>query len=289
MPLPFDFATLTRDDLHGVGLGVTAEVVRIANSNVVAKIPAPSAFFGLEVHEIEKKVYERLQDHPSILRCLGQSPPECKLLRGALLFEYHCRGNLKDCFDQLQILPTRSRWPYQAVSALAYVHSLRVVHGDFGLHNFLLHDDGGIVLCDFAGSGLDGGRCYVAHGVRYTDPLSTREYPTEQEDIFALGTVLYELDRGKLLFEGMSHNEIHVRLRDRQFPDLSMISLPLRGVIEKCWTVPGYKASDALMELEPQPLGTLLQALLGLGIAALVTFIWRVSATMNLLRFSPRG
>ena len=269
MRLPFDFATLTRDDLHGVGLGVTSEVVRIADTNVVAKIPTPSAVFGPEVHEIEKKVYQRLQDHPSILRCLGQSPPECKVLRGALLFEYHSRGNLKDCLDQLKVFPTRSRfvsqveirlqrqalkltfhsWPYQAVSALAYIHSLRVVHADFGLHNFLLGNDGGIVLCDFAGSGLDRGRCYVAHGVRYTNPLSTRENPTEQEDIFALGTVLYELDRGELLFKGMSREEIYMRLRDRQFPDLSMVSLPLRGVIEKCWTVPGYKASDALKEL----------------------------------------
>lgn len=105
------------------------------------------------------------------------------------------------------------------------------------------------MLCDFAGSDLDGGRCCVAHGVGYANPLSTREYPTEQEDVFALGTVLYELDRGELLFEGMSRQEIYMRLRDRQFPDLSMVSLPLRGVIAKCWTVPGYKASDALKEL----------------------------------------
>lgn len=113
MPLSFDFATLTRHDLHGVGLGLTSEVIRIADTNIVAKIPTLSAVFGPEVHEIEKKVYERLQDHPSILRCLGQSPPECKLLRGALLFEYHSRGNLKDCLDQPTIVPGRSRFVSQ--------------------------------------------------------------------------------------------------------------------------------------------------------------------------------
>ncbi|KAF1962030.1 kinase-like protein [Byssothecium circinans] len=248
MPLPFDFATLTKDDLHCVGLGLTSEVVRIADTNVVAKIPTPSAVLGLEVHEIEKKVYERVHDRPNILRCLGQSPPECTLLRSALLFEYHSRGSLIDCLDQLKNF-ARSRWPYQTVSALAYLHSLRVVHADCGLHNFLLCNDGGIVLCDFAGSGIDGGRCFVSHGVRYRDPLCTREYPTEQEDVFALGTVLYELDGGELLFKGMSHEEVHMRLRDRQFPDLSRVSLPLKSIIEKCWTMPGYKASDALEEL----------------------------------------
>lgn len=102
MPLPFDFTALTKDDLHGIGLGLTSEVVRIADTNVVAKLPTPSAVLGLEVHEIEKKVYERVRDHPNILRCLGQSPPECTLLRSALLFEYHPRGSLVDCLDQLK-------------------------------------------------------------------------------------------------------------------------------------------------------------------------------------------
>lgn len=188
------------------------------------------------------------------------------------------------------------------MSAVAYIHSRGVVHSDLGLHNYLLRDDGGIVLCDFAGSSLDGGRSYVAYGVRYANPLFTEEYPNEQEDIFALGTVLYELNQGERLFEGMSREEIYVRLRDRRFPDLSMVSLPLRGVIEKCWTVPGYKASDALKELgkslffprlcfarfnqtvEPRPLitrATLSQALLGLVIATLGLILWKKPHNSN--------
>jgi hypothetical protein len=106
MPLPFDLATLTRDDLRSIGLGITSEVIGIGDTNIVGKIPTLSTVFGPEVHEIEK-VYERLQDHPSILRCLHQNPPECKLLRGALLFEYHCRGNLTDCLDQLKTVAAR--------------------------------------------------------------------------------------------------------------------------------------------------------------------------------------
>ena len=70
-----------------------------------------------------------------------------------------------------------------------------------------------------------------------------------QDDIFALGTVLYQLDSGKQLFEGQGSQDIYRHLRDREFPDLSMVPLPLRHIIEICWTLPGYNASDALVEL----------------------------------------
>lgn len=96
--LPFDPAALTKDDLIGVGIGVTSEVVHIRGTSVVAKLPANT--LGSKPHETERRVYERLQNHPNILRYLGQSPTSCKLLRGALLFEYHPRGCLNRCLDQ---------------------------------------------------------------------------------------------------------------------------------------------------------------------------------------------
>ena len=261
--LPCNPSTLTREQLRGVGIGISSEVVHILGTNIVAKIPGPQA---LEDHKVEKRIYDRLQSHPNILRFLGQSPPECKLLRNALLFEYHSHGSLIGCLDQK--IPGRTRsvdikslslifetltdpfsWPFQAISAVTYIHSKGVVHGDLGLHNFLLHDDGRLVLCDFAGSGLDGLPPNVSAGVRYLNPLFDTDYPSGRDDIFALGTVLYEIHRGERLFNGKTDQEISRYLRNKQFPDLSLVPSPLREVIEKCWTVPGYKASEALIEL----------------------------------------
>jgi serine/threonine protein kinase len=136
------------------------------------------------------------------------------------------------------------------VSAVDYIHSRGVVHGDIGLHNFLLHDDGRLILCDFAGSGMEGLPATIGAGVRYANPhYSENPHSTAEDDIFALGTVLYELDCGKRLFEGQSSRDIYRHLRDLEFPDLSMAPLPLRDIIKKCWSLPGYKASDALTEL----------------------------------------
>jgi hypothetical protein len=90
----------------------------------------------------------------------------------------------------------------------------------------------------------------IGAGVRYAKPqYSGNPHSTAEDDIFALGTVLYELDCGKRLFEGQSSRDIYRHLRDLEFPDLSMATLPLRDIIKKCWTRPGYKASDALAGL----------------------------------------
>ena len=110
MPPPVDFSGITPKYLEGVGLGLVSDVVRICNTNLVAKIPAISPVFGPEFHEAEKKVYEHLGQHPHILRYLGQSPPVCRLLKNALLFEYHANGALRAIIHDLhRLTPHRER------------------------------------------------------------------------------------------------------------------------------------------------------------------------------------
>jgi len=117
-PPLLDFAALSRADLEGVGLGVSSEVFRIRNTNIVAKVPAVSPFFPQDLHENEKAAYDRIGRHPHILRCLGQSPPSCKLLKCALLFEYHPRGSVSDCIKEIPSLPMDRR----RLSVLSHTH-----------------------------------------------------------------------------------------------------------------------------------------------------------------------
>ncbi|WEW59005.1 hypothetical protein PRK78_004473 [Emydomyces testavorans] len=279
MDLPFDPSALKNDDLEGIGIGFSSIVIRIKGTKIVAKTFPPLD----EDQHTERKIYEHLQKdgggHPNVLRYFGRSPPDNELLRGGLLFEYHRRGILSAYFGKMETLGVSEAerrwfvditftflestegslisqpihnysWPYQAVSAVAYIHSRGVVHADIGLHNFLIHDDGRLILCDFAGSGMEGLPNTIAGGVRYSNPkYDQRLYSTAEDDVFALGTVLYELECGKRLYEGQSDQDIARQLRNQEFPDLYMIALPLRSVIEKCWTLEGYKADEAEAEL----------------------------------------
>ncbi|KAL2755765.1 hypothetical protein ACRALDRAFT_2034779 [Sodiomyces alcalophilus JCM 7366] len=275
-----DFSTITLADLQGAGIGLTSDVFRIRNTNMVAKVPAsfgPPAPFGPEVHEVEKRIYERVGKHPHILQYLGQSPAECAVLKGALLFEYHSQDVLRHCIHNLhRISPRYNQLPRQVASALAHVHSRGVVHCDLGLHNILLTDSGDVVLCDFAGSILDGSRPFVAHGDRYADPLRRSKELAQRDDVFALGTVMYEIACGKLLFEGLEDWEIHERLAKREFPDLSGIPTLLRDVIEKCWTEPEYTAKDALADLDAKASPPAIGVAVASGVLFLAMAAWKL-------------
>ena len=103
MSAPLDFSSITKADLERVGLGLVSEVVRMGDTYIVAKIPCLSPVFPAEFHEVEKRIYERVGEHPNILRYLGQSPPECSILKNALLFE-HQPHNIRACIHDLHEL-----------------------------------------------------------------------------------------------------------------------------------------------------------------------------------------
>ena len=109
MDASVNFSSLSAHHLEGIGLGISSDVVRIRNTNTAAKRPALSPALGPEVHEIERWAYERIGYHPYILRYIGQSPPECKILKSALLFEYHWRGTLPDNINEVPIDASRRR------------------------------------------------------------------------------------------------------------------------------------------------------------------------------------
>lgn len=85
--------------------------------------------------------------------------------------------------------------------------------------------------------------------MRYTRPFPWTERPSrlsEKDDIFALGTVLYEMSVGHRLYHEKSDSEVYELLRNHEFPDLSGLAAPLCTVIERCWK-DQYNSADKVI------------------------------------------
>lgn len=150
------------------------------------------------------------------------------------------------------------RWPVQAAEAIRYIHSMGVIHCDIGAHNFLIQKDGSLALADFWGSSLDGSTAIVSTSTRYARPLSLAERlldQTETDDIFALGTVIYEISVGHRLYADKSDSEIYQLFQKREFPDTT--GLALRTVIDKCWRNQYSNAEEVKLDLGKEHLSML--------------------------------
>lgn len=131
-----------------------------------------------------------------------------------------------------------ARWLAQATEAVRYVHSKGIIHGDLGSHNFLVQNDGTLALADFGGSRIDGCECLEHPPARYTRPAVISQLglqPTEKDDLFALGTVLFEISTCQQLYQDKSDSEIRDLFAQQIFPDLAPVTVSVRLVIEKCW------------------------------------------------------
>ncbi len=94
------------------------------------------------------------------------------------------------------------------------------------------------MLADFCGSILDGSTALISTATRYTRPVPLADRslnPTKKDDIFALGTVLYEISVGHRLYSEKSDVEVYKLFQKREFPDTTRLIESLRVVIEKCW------------------------------------------------------
>ncbi|KAK3933552.1 hypothetical protein QBC46DRAFT_401830 [Diplogelasinospora grovesii] len=104
-----------------------------------------------------------------------------------------------------------------------------------------------IILCDFAGSSLNGRRPPRAGcEVRYGHPeLGSRA--TVLGDIFSLGSVLYELCTRTSPYEDLPDEEVTDLFRTRTFPHVA--GLQIGDVITNCWTGRYKTVQQALIEL----------------------------------------
>lgn len=117
---------ISSSQLTKVAIGFYAEVFLVAGSDTVVKIPKAN---GQALHEIEKRIYERIERHPNILVFFGEHTVYLPDMSGThqqmkgLSFQYVPNGTLKELLVKttdsglMRMVRKRSEYPLLSTSS----------------------------------------------------------------------------------------------------------------------------------------------------------------------------
>ncbi|MEZ6133736.1 MAG: serine/threonine-protein kinase [Pirellulaceae bacterium] len=170
----------------------TIEGVRVALKMPHQGVVTPSM---LELFQREARMVAKL-DHPNILPLKDASFIDGRFVITSRLGEQTLCDRLRKriAFETALELAT------QMVSAVAYAHSLRIIHCDIKPENMLLLPDGRLQLADFgiarvAQRTIDGSGSGT---VGYMAPEQAMGRPSTKSDVFSLGLIVYRMLTGEL-------------------------------------------------------------------------------------------
>ena len=114
---------------------------------------------------------------------------------------------------------------FNVCKGLEYAHQHEVIHRDIKPSNIILSLSGQVKITDFSIAYIKRGQSTVVKGLfgspSYMSPEQVKEESiTERNDIFSLGSVLYELLAGKKAFEGENEYSIMFKIVNNDPPPI---------------------------------------------------------------------
>lgn len=126
----------------------------------------------------------------------------------------------------------------QIVQAVAYCHSLNIVHRDLKLENIMLDKDKNVKLIDFGFSTISGKgqMCKIFCGTpSYMAPeiVKNVDYVGQYADVWALGVLLFAVLTGNFPFKGTSDRELFRKIESCKFVIPDTVDLNAQNVIKR--------------------------------------------------------
>jgi serine/threonine protein kinase len=114
---------------------------------------------------------------------------------------------------------------FNVCKGLEYAHQNEVIHRDIKPSNIILSLSGQVKITDFSIAYIKRGHSTLVKGLfgspSYMSPEQVKEeFITERNDIFSLGSVLYELLTGKKAFEGENEYSIMFKIVNNDPPPI---------------------------------------------------------------------
>jgi serine/threonine protein kinase len=230
-----------------IGFGLYGRIaLLLENPSRCFKFCEPVNKDGAEAIENEKKILAKLGAHKYIIELHWVHE------RG-LCFEYYPHGSLRSYFEMrpptLPPLDVRTRWCRQVVEGLGFIHSKNIIHNDIGARNILITTSMDIKICDFGFATKVGDevRCVPEAGYSRHSRGASHACPTD--DLFALGSLFYEILNGTRPYADIESDEVPDRFESGVFPPLNCIQPEyFAGVINKCWNA----VYNSILELQEE-------------------------------------
>ena len=184
----------------------------------------------------EACAYQRLFDyfgeHQRFVKLISYDKTE-----NAITMEYMVNGTLRayieahnDRISQNQ----RHQWIRALAEGMEMLHNATIVHCDFSPRNMLLDETLELKVADFGCVSIDGSKSSAGGSVRFYPPrvLNSERFEVD-DDLFALGSSLFEVLTGKPPYVDLETHSTRNLYGLQQFPDL--VGLDMRDIIRDCW------------------------------------------------------